>query len=137
MYAGVPSIAPVCVRGDRLFWMPGASFAMPKSSTFAWPSSVTRMLSGLRSRWTMPIACAAASADSTSVIASTTPPIGALPPTTNAASVLPSTNSITMYGRLSDSCARSRIFTMHSWEIRFTARASVKNRSRMSGMREH
>ena len=36
--------------------------ASPKSSSFAWPRSVTKMLAGLMSRWTMPFACAAASA---------------------------------------------------------------------------
>ena len=38
------------------------SFATPKSSTFTSPRAVTKMLAGLRSRWTMPRACAASSA---------------------------------------------------------------------------
>ncbi|CKU70201.1 Uncharacterised protein [Mycobacterium tuberculosis] len=44
---------------------------MPKSSTFACgtaPVSVTITLSGLRSRWTMPAACAQSSASSTSAM---------------------------------------------------------------------
>ena len=38
---------------------------MPKSRTFARPSRVIMMLAGLMSRWTMPLACAAASAAAT------------------------------------------------------------------------
>ena len=36
--------------------------ASPKSSNFAVPSGVTRTFAGFRSRWTMPLACAASSA---------------------------------------------------------------------------
>ena len=36
--------------------------ARPKSSTFTFPSNVTWMLAGFRSRWTMPFSCAASSA---------------------------------------------------------------------------
>jgi hypothetical protein len=67
MYAGVPITIPV-----RVIEAPGcspvASFAIPKSrilvrSPFAMSGSRTmKMLSGLRSRWTMPLACAAPSA---------------------------------------------------------------------------
>src|SRR5947208_3444313 len=35
-----------------------SSFAKPKSRTFAWPSRVIIMLSGLRSRWMIPAPCA-------------------------------------------------------------------------------
>ena len=38
------------------------SFATPKSRIFTSPSSVTMMFDGFRSRWTMPLACALASA---------------------------------------------------------------------------
>ena len=38
------------------------SFASPKSSTFTAPAGVIFMLAGLRSRWTMPLSCAASSA---------------------------------------------------------------------------
>ncbi len=73
MYAGVPIAAPVAVRrrsrvtvgdgdGDSTA---SAAHAMPKSvtSTRAARSAVTSTstLSGLKSRWTMPAACAAAS----------------------------------------------------------------------------
>ena len=36
------------------------SFARPKSRIFTRPSCVTKMFSGFRSRWTMPLSCAAA-----------------------------------------------------------------------------
>ena len=39
----------------------GSSFARPKSRILTRPSSVMKMFSGLRSRWTMPLSCAAAS----------------------------------------------------------------------------
>ena len=39
---------------------PWASVASPKSSSFTWPSRVTKMFSGLRSRWMMPRSWAAA-----------------------------------------------------------------------------
>ncbi len=41
------------------------SFASPKSSTFARPSRVIRMFAGLMSRCTMPLPCAASSAEAT------------------------------------------------------------------------
>ena len=34
----------------------GSNFASPKSKILAWPRSVTKMLAGLMSRWTMPAA---------------------------------------------------------------------------------
>ena len=54
MYAGVPASSPgsPVSRADR---------ASPKSVTRTRPSSPTSTLSGLKSRWTMPAACAAAS----------------------------------------------------------------------------
>ena len=39
----------------------GVSFARPKSRIFAWPRSTRKILAGLMSRWTMPLACAASS----------------------------------------------------------------------------
>ena len=47
-----------------LFCAPTA-FANPKSSTFTRPSGVTLMLAGFRSRWMMPLPCAASSASAT------------------------------------------------------------------------
>ena len=62
MYPGVPAMAIVCVAAVAPSTDFSASLAKPKSSTFTEPFSVTRMLPGLRSRCTIPAACAAASA---------------------------------------------------------------------------
>ena len=81
---------------------------MPKSSTFgaARPAS-TKMLSGLRSRWTMPCACAAPSASSTWRIeprdAAERQRRRAVRVLDDRASGAPSRYSITMYGRPSGS----------------------------------
>ncbi len=50
--------SPVCVSEASLVVR-----AMPKSVSFTCPSWRTRMLEGFTSRWTMPWACAAASAE--------------------------------------------------------------------------
>jgi hypothetical protein len=70
MYDAVPRISPIAViAGEvRVAAESPASdasavpFARPKSSTFTTSSSVILILAGLRSRWTMPLSCAAASA---------------------------------------------------------------------------
>ena len=49
-----------CVDRRRCALGLSISFASPKSRILARPSAVTKMLSGFRSRWTMPFACAAA-----------------------------------------------------------------------------
>jgi hypothetical protein len=107
---------------------------MPKSSTFGRPLGATKTLSGLRSRWTMPLPCAAPSASSTSVASRASPPSGSDAPIREMRSArgAPSRYSITMNGRPSGSVARSSTFTMLSWRMRFTARASEKNRSTRS-----
>ena len=67
MYGAVPVTTPCSVMvtvgasAARL----GCSLARPKSSTFTLPSVVSRMLSGFRSRWTIPALWAAASASQT------------------------------------------------------------------------
>ena len=63
MYSGVPTTSPVLVT----FWASlFAAFAIPKSTTFTQsvPSRffANMMLSGLRSRWTIPMSCATLSA---------------------------------------------------------------------------
>ena len=61
MYSGVPSRLPVCVAFTREW----RSLAMPKSRILTigfgpWSGrKVKKMLSGLRSRWMMPLLCAA------------------------------------------------------------------------------
>ena len=64
MKLGVPSKDPVVVMLDD------ARCATPKSMIFARPSSVTRMLAGLMSRWMMPRLWANVSPVSTSIMMS-------------------------------------------------------------------
>ena len=68
MYAGVPITMPVRVRCEPIA-LPPVSFAMPKSSSFTKSRSRPRckrmMLSGFRSRWTIPHLCEAESASAT------------------------------------------------------------------------
>ena len=77
MYATVPSTtgpvpARVAVTAPRSSPSgSAASFAMPKSSSFAAPRVVMKMFSGLMSRWTIPFACAASSASASSIAVST------------------------------------------------------------------
>ena len=74
--------------------------AMPKSITFTNPSRVTITFPGLMSRWTIPCACAEASASAIFRVSSTACTIvGRRPLARKSASVRPSTNSITMYCR--------------------------------------
>jgi hypothetical protein len=77
MYEMVPIAVPSRVRCSgslavgiaERFTAPaaGVSFARPKSKTLACPWSVTKMLAGLMSRWTIPLACAASSASAISI----------------------------------------------------------------------
>ena len=64
MYAGVPITSPALVSasGSTDSWM---ARAIPKSATTACPP-VSRMFSGLMSRWMTPCACAYPSAAATS-----------------------------------------------------------------------
>ena len=68
MYSGVPNTAPARVRRGPFGSpaRPAATFAMPKSTILTKsgrPSrSIRNTFSGLRSRWTMPLSCAAPSA---------------------------------------------------------------------------
>ena len=66
MYVGVPMTRPVRVLCDEVPPSP-VSLAMPKSSSLtklrSAPRPTRKMFSGLRSRWTIPLACDAASAE--------------------------------------------------------------------------
>ena len=55
------------------------SLARPKSRILAWPSLVMKMLSGFRSRWTIPASWAAASASDTSRASNNVLPVGSAP----------------------------------------------------------
>ena len=71
MYAAVPTTKPVAVPPPGVLG-PGPSsppagsgalvLAMPKSITLTVPVGVTLMLAGFKSRWTMPLSCAASRA---------------------------------------------------------------------------
>src|SRR5690606_27930868 len=74
------------------------SFARPKSSTFTWPSAVSAMLEGFRSRWTIPFSCEAASASATCRAIDSAASSGIGPSARRAASVGPSTSSMTSDG---------------------------------------
>ena len=57
MYSSVPTTAPNCVDSDSSVSRPEIALATPKSMTLGTPRpsmTVTRMLAGLRSRWTTP-----------------------------------------------------------------------------------
>ena len=60
-----------------------ASLASPKSSTFTRPSFVSITFAGLRSRWTTPFSCAAASASAMAMPSSTTRAAGSPPGVTD------------------------------------------------------
>ena len=73
---------------------------MPKSVTFAAPSSSTRTFCGLTSRWTIWLACAAPSARAISIAYAIASDTGSRPlRRMRSLSVSPSTYSKTMYGR--------------------------------------
>ena len=72
---------------------------MPKSTSTARPSSVTRMLDGLRSRCTIPAVCAASSAEAVWATRSITWPAGNVRRSRSTChSEVPSTYCIAMYG---------------------------------------
>jgi hypothetical protein len=109
------------------------TFAMPKSSTQT-PRSLRMMFEGLRSRWTIPSACAS---DSTSQISDTmrTARPGSNCPSRASVSarVEPSTYSMTMKGRPSARCPASKIIAPRGCLSRAIVRASRMKRSAISG----
>ncbi len=108
---------------------------MPKSSTFTRPSVVRSRLSGLMSRWMIPVACAAASTSSTSSATRSTVAAssGSLLRRAIAESVSPSSSSITRKGAPSSVVSMSRISTAPGCRKRFARRASCSKRARSSG----
>ena len=131
MYAGVPSSDCVCVRRMSV---PIDDFEIPKSSTLisAVPSGrhVTNRFAGLTSRWTMPIACASASASQVWSTSSTAHGTGSRPRSTSSAPrSWPSRNSMTMYGMPDSNVPTSDTRATYSL-LSFTAAcASRMNRS--------
>ena len=103
-----------------------SSLARPKSRIFGTPSSVTATFAGLRSRWTIPAACARASASAIG-IASRSASLSGIPPFGMSLSrLLPGTSSITMKSA-SPSFSISWIVTMFGWLSEEAARASCTN----------
>jgi len=134
IHIGVPIIPIVCPRvADS-----ATSLAMPKSSTFTSVRAsaparfvfARKMFSGLRSRWTMPAACAAATAWHTCSSTSRASPGASAPARSmrvNRSS--PSSSSMTMYG-VSPSMPALWISTTWSLAIREPTLASSSKRWR-------
>ena len=105
--------------------------ASPKSVTATRPLLSSSTFSGLKSRWTMPPACAAASASpavrKTSRMASSERGSA----WSHVASVCPATSSIEMYARPSASPV-SYTVTMFGWARRAMSRASRARRAAAS-----
>ena len=104
MYGSVPRIVPsavsafstlVSASGD-VATSSAALRASPKSSSFG-PLFVSMMLPGLRSRWTMPLWCAFASAPATAAPMRSTASSGRAPLLMRSPSDSPSISSITRY----------------------------------------
>ena len=145
MPSAIPSsvMASVASRVASSVISVSRSLASPKSSTFTRPSSLTMMLPGLTSRWTMPLSCAAASASAMGMArsnnrSSSNPRLGI-----RVARVWPSTSSMvrkwtagTVAGRSvwsRSACSTEKMVTMLGWLRAATARASRLKRSRRSG----
>jgi hypothetical protein len=106
MYAAVPMITPSAViagdvkvgdaarSGAESAGAAAIALASPKSSTFTTPSSRTLMLAGLRSRCTMPRACASSSASAICRAMASASSTGTGPRASRRARSSPSTSSI-------------------------------------------
>jgi hypothetical protein len=88
MYAGVPTCSPVFVMSAS------TSRATPKSTSLTCPFEIM-MFDGLMSRWMMPAACAASSADSVCSATVRTSCADSVPRAATSRSDSPSTSSIT------------------------------------------
>jgi len=100
IYTAVPGITPTAVS-DRSAPPSSSlctSFASPKSSTFTWWLGVIKMLAGLMSRCTIPLACDATSASATCTPTSSTSSTAIACPEMCAFRLSPSNFSITMKG---------------------------------------
>ena len=112
MYSGVPTAIPFGVRVPTVTSWRSPPAAMPKSVSNTRPSSASRMLEGLTSRWTISFTWQAVSANSTFLPMCATWTGGSGPyRATACASVFPMTSSMTIHGRPSSS-KTSKILTM-------------------------
>ena len=90
----MPISAPVWVSDS-----PPAAWAMPKSTSMTRPSGVTRMLAGLRSRWTIPASWATCRAAAISATIAIVSPVGSEPRSASSAdSGAPSMSGMTRNG---------------------------------------
>ena len=136
----VPMTVPGCV--GRAFVMdsrpsPGsirvsASLASPKSRILTRPSVVTKMFSGLRSRWRIPRSWASESPWPICVAYSRAFDSVSRPARMTSRRVSPSRSSVTA-NAVSPSLPKSWISRMLGWERAATALASRLKRSRRSG----
>jgi hypothetical protein len=136
MYAGVPMIAPAWVRAEASVVR---SLAIPKSRIFTRSPPMTsasgtrNTFSGLRSRWTMPLACAAASVVAIWRARRRASRIGSGPRASRVSSDSPCRNSMTRKALPSLWWPKSNTATMPGSTIAVAARASLKNRMTTSG----
>ncbi len=111
-----------------------AAVAIPRSASLTEPSSPSRTLAGLTSRWTIPFACAwssaAATLESTSIARSS--PSGAR--SSASARVSPSTYSMTI-STPSSPASVSKTMTRFGWLRVAPSRASRRKRSRSAPRR--
>jgi hypothetical protein len=152
MYAGVPSSEPVWVSPTSELGVPvavalpigrvtssaggsedSASRASPKSVTTIRPSRLRSTLWGLKSRWTMPAAWAAASPRPAAVNASRIAASGRRVARSHSARVSPWISSIATKSR-PPAVPTSYTVTTLEWVSRAIARASRSRRSRASGV---
>ena len=139
MYRGVPRIDPTMVPEPLVVTAgPGlcgtSTFEMPKSTilTKFGRSSLfrTKILSGLRSRWTMPFLCAAESPLSTWTMRCVASGMGRTGVFFSvSASDSPSSSSITINKRPSCVRPRSKTSMICGWPMALAARASRSKRS--------
>ena len=110
MYCGVPTTAPstvsdrssvVSTDGEPSAFSGAIARARPKSRSLA-PDFVSMTLPGLRSRWTIPLRCAASRAAAISAPHRMTSGRGIGPRSSRAASVSPSTSSMTRRWRVEE-----------------------------------
>src|SRR6266545_2499713 len=138
MYEGEPSAMLLPVRPAVWVLNPRVvTFEIPKSSTFTAKSPsarrITKRLAGLRSRWTIPRACASAMASHVCSMNSTACPRGSGPrERSHSATSSPSRYSITIYGRPLSREPTSMTRATCSLLILIAVRASRAKRATMS-----
>ncbi len=107
--------------------------ASPKSATFTCPEASTRMFSGLRSRWMMPLPWAKSMARHTWTMIFTADWGSMAPPAMSSRRLRPSTYSMTKY-QVPSTCPRSMMLTMLGCERLASAEASFSKRATKSSL---